>query len=329
MGKRIIASNNKFKERRGNLKGLKRQPLPRSKRENQIEARSNNLRHFNKTRRSVANQARQRLGYDFDCDYMTDRSKKLGEIVLKNEKHPQLFSIPINEGIVERFFEAPKFVIKKFDTCFDGAKHRHQKTQYILMALFEEGPVLFEFYDHLKYDFNKFSEDDFNIGFFVLLQGKDYLHLKRYDSLSLQDHTQLFDEDGNVAMKYVSSKNCPNMPHSHTYSIRHAVIFSGKDHIGHEDRKPEQKYANIKMAVRSWKKKLHIVDLDKQFSEHMTIGQIYDQLKEFQGNLSFDDVCKKVAKMKEMKKQQISIGGNEWNSTNSQKASKIQSQQKE
>ena len=319
----------KFSQRKENLVGVKQQPLPRDKRERKIEQLELKMKHFNKERKKVAHDARQQLGYNFDVDYATDTKLKLGDIALKNEKHPQRFSIPMNEGLVDRFIKAPKFVIKQFDSLFDGANHKHQKTQYLLMAPFEEGPVLFEFYNHLKYKHNQYSEDNFNIGFFALLQGKDYLHLKRYDSLSLQTHTQRFDDEGNIVMKYNLSKNCPNLPHSHNYNIRHAVIFSGVDHIGHEDRQVEQKYANYETAVREWKKKLHIVELNKQFSDKLTIGQIYDKLKQFQGNLSFDDICKKITKMTQTENCQKKHGGDGWNLANSQKTSKDQSKQKE
>lgn len=306
-------SNKKYNQRRANLSGVKQQPLPRNKRERQIQQLTLDMQHFNKVRKSVVHKARQKLGYDFNRDYMTNPNLTLGDIALKNEKHPQRFSIPMDEGIVERFINAPKYVIKKVDSFIKGENCAHEKTQYLCMATLEEGPVLFEFYQHVKYPYEEYSTKNFNIGFFALLQGTDYFHINRYDSLSLQGHTKVFDEDGNIIMKFISKAACKNRPHSHPYDIRFAVLFTGKDSVGHEDRQPEQKYANYETAVRAWKKKLHVVELNKQFSDDMKIGEIYDMLKDFE----------------QKKSQQKQNGGKAWNSNNSQKTSKIQSQQKE
>lgn len=307
-------SRNKFDQRRTSLVGVKRRPLPRDKRERQIQQLTLEMQHFSKTRKAVAHKARQKLGYDFDRDYMTNPNLTLGDIELKNEKHPQKISIPMDPELVERFIAAPKYVIKKFDTDFEGKNHMHHKTQYILMAALEEGPVLFEFYNHLKYPFGNFSEDNFNIGFLALLQGMDYFQISRYDSLSLQGHTQVFDDDGNIIMQFISSKNCKNMPHSHNYDIRYAVLFTGKRSLGHEDRKKEQKYSSYATAVRAWKKKFHVYELNHQFSDDMKIGQIYDILREREAKIQA---------------KQHKNGGDLWNSTNSQKTSKDQSKQKE
>lgn len=335
MGKNNNHANNKAKysQRRDNLVGVKNQPLPRSKRENQIKQLSIEMQHFDKCMKKAKHIARVKLGYNFDTDYMTDKSKTLGEIELKNDKHPQEFAIQMDMKTVKRFIDAPKFVVKKVDSHIVGERHSHDKTQYVCVAVLEEGSVVFEFYKHIKYPNGTYCEDNYNIGFFALLQGKDYFHINRYDSLSLKGHTRVFDDSGNIVMQFVSYANAKDQPHSHPYDIRFSVLFSGQRHIGHEDRKEEQKYANCDTAMRAWMKKLHIVELGKQFSDDMTIGEICDQLKEFQGNLSYEEICKKAIKFQEKEKMQQYIktlgGGVEWNSTNSLEKSATQSQQKE
>lgn len=272
-------SNKKYNQRRDNLVGLKQQPVPRNKRERQIQELTKDMQNFEKVRKCVAHKARQRLGYDFEHEYMTNKKLALGDIVIKNEKHPQCFSIPMDPKTVKRFVDAPKYVIKTVSSIIKGEKYYHEKTQHICMAVLDEGPVLFDFYNHLKYPYGKFSEDNFNIGLFALLQGSDYFHINRYDSLSLQGHTRVFDDQGNIIMKFISKDACKNKPHSHSYDQRFAVLFSGKEHVGHEDRKEEQKYSSYETAIRAWKKKLNIVELKRTFSDDMTIGEIYDQLK--------------------------------------------------
>lgn len=310
------ANSKKFNQRRDNLVGLKRQPLPRNKRERQIEQLSIDLQHFDKVKKQVAHKVRQKLGYDFNRDYTTNPNLKLEDIIIKNEKHPQRFSIPMDTKIVEKFIAAPKYIIKSVDSLIKGENHLHEKTQHICMALLDEGPMLFEFYNHLKYPYEAYSEENFNIGFFALLQGSDYFHINRYDSLSLQGHTRVFDDEGNVIMKFISRDACKNKPHSHPYDLRYAVLFTGKDSVGHEDRKVEQKYSSYETAVRAWKKKLNVHELNKSFSDDMTIGEIYEQLKIFE----------------EKKNKQViknNHGGEKWNSKNFQSKSKTQSQQKE
>ena len=299
------ANSKKFNQRRDNLVGLKRQPLPRNKRERQIEQLSTDLQNFNKVRKQVAYKVRQKLGYDFNRDYTTNPNLKLEDIIIKNEKHPQRFSIPMDTKIVEKFIAAPKYIIKSVDSLIKGENHLHEKTQHICMALLDEGPMLFEFYNHLKYPYGAYSEENFNIGFFALLQGSDYFHINRYDSLSLQGHTRVFDDEGNVIMKFISRDACKNKPHSHPYDLRYAVLFTGKDSVGHEDRKVEQKYSSYETAVRAWKKKLNVHELNKSFSDDMTIGEIYEQLKMFE-----------TKKNKQALKN--NHGGEKWNSTNYQ-----------
>lgn len=311
-------TNKKYSQRRDNLVGVKRQPLQSSKRTRQIEQLTIEMEHFNKVRKQVAYKARQKLGYDFERDYMTNKKLTLGDIVLKNEKHPQRFSIPMDERIVERFIAAPKYVIKKVDSFIKGENFAHEKTQYLCMATLEEGPVLFEFYHHIKYPYGEYSEKNFNIGFFALLQGEDYFHINRYDSLSLQGHTKVFDDEGNVVMKFISKSECKNRPHSHPYDIRFAVLFPGKNSVGHEDRVNEQKYASFDTAVRAWMKKFHIFELKKQFSDDMEIGEIYETLK-----------IVEQTKNAQKSNQKNNNGGKVWNSTNLQKTSKTQSKQKE
>ena len=165
------ANTKKFSQRRDNLVGLKRQPLPRNKRERQIKELSSDLKNFDKVLKSVSYAVREKLGYDFNKDYATNKNLTLGDIVLKNEKHPQRFSIPMQSHIVQKFINAPKYIIKSVDSVIKGETHVHEKTQHLCMAVFDDGPVLFEFYNHLKYPYGKYSESNFNIGFFALLQG--------------------------------------------------------------------------------------------------------------------------------------------------------------
>ncbi len=310
------ANTKKFSQRRDNLVGLKRQPLPRNKRERQIKELSSDLKNFDKVLKSVSYAVREKLGYDFNKDYATNKNLTLGDIVLKNEKHPQRFSIPMQSHIVQKFINAPKYIIKSVDSVIKGENHLHEKTQHICMAVLDEGPMLFEFYNHLKYPYGAYSEENFNIGFFALLQGADYFHINRYDSLSLQGHTKVFDDDGNVVMKYISREASKNKPHSHPYDIRYAVLFTGKDSVGHDDRRTEQKYSSYETAVRAWMKKLNVISLNKTFSDDMTIGEIYEELKLFEAK-----------KSKQFAKKQY--GGEKWNSKNFQSNSKTQSQQKE
>lgn len=319
----IMAKNNnryknqkKYSQRRDNLVGVKRQPLPRNKRERQIQQLSLEMEHFNKVKKQVAYKVRQKLGYDFNSEYTTNPDQKLEDIVIRNEKHPQRFSIPMDPQIVEKFIAAPKYIIKSVDSLIKGENHLHEKTQHICMAVLDEGPMLFEFYNHLKYPYGAYSEENFNIGFFALLQGADYFHINRYDSLSLQGHTKVFDDDGNVVMKYISREASKNKPHSHPYDIRYAVLFTGKDSVGHDDRRTEQKYSNYETAVRAWMKKLNVISLNKTFSDDLTIGEIYEELKRFEAK-----------KSKQFAKKQY--GGEKWNSKNFQSNSKTQSQQKE
>ena len=56
----------KYSQRRDNLVGVKRQPLPRNKRERQIQQLSLEMEHFNKVKKQVAYKVRQKLGYDFN-----------------------------------------------------------------------------------------------------------------------------------------------------------------------------------------------------------------------------------------------------------------------
>lgn len=326
--KRKNKQNQKFTQRRDNLVGVKSTPIPRGKRENQIKQLSIEMQHFDKSLKKAKHVARVKLGYNFDTDYMTDPSKTLGEIELKNDKHPQEFAIQMDTKLVQRFIDAPKFVLKKVDSHIVGERHSHDKTQYVCVAVLEEGPVIFEFYKHIKYPNGTYCEDNYNIGFFALLQGKDYFHINRYDSLSLKGHTRVFDDNGNIVMQFVSYANAKDQPHSHPYDIRFSVLFSGQRHIGHEDRHEEQKYADCETAMRAWMKKLHIVDLNKQISDCVTIGEIYDKLKQFQGNLSYEEICAKVKKMQEKEKFQNNFGGEKWNSSSSQSKSKTQSKQK-
>lgn len=310
------ANTKKFSQRRDNLVGLKRQPLPRNKRERQIKELSSDLKNFDKVLKSVSYAVREKLGYDFNKDYATNKNLTLGDIVLKNEKHPQRFSIPMQSHIVQKFINSPKYIIKSVDSVIKGETHVHEKTQHLCMAVLDEGPVLFEFYNHLKYPYGKYSEINFNIGFFALLQGSDYFHINRYDSQSLQGHTKVFDDKGNIVMQFVSRDACKNKPHSHSYDIRHAVLFTGKDSVGHEDRKNEQRYSSYETAVRAWMKKLNVISLNKTFSDDLTIGEIYEELKLFEAK-----------KSKQLAKKQY--GGEKWNSKNFQSNSKTQSQQKE
>lgn len=323
----------KYEQRQANLVGVKKQPLSRSKRENQIHQLTIELQHFEKAKKKAKHVARVKLGYNFDTDYMMDKSKTLGDVELQNDKHPQHFAIQMEMETVQRFIDAPKFVLKKICSHIVGERHSHDKTQYVLMAALDEGPVLFEFYKHNKYPNGAFCKDNYNVGFFALLQGKDYFHINRYDSLSLQGHTRVFDDKGNVVMKFVSYANSKNQPHSHPYDIKFSVLFSGRHHVGHEDRVDEQRYADCDTAARAWMKKFHIVELNKEFDDAMSIGEIYDQLREFQGNLNYEEICKKATKQKEKQKIQEylqTIGGEkEWNLTNSQKTSADQSKQKE
>ena len=66
-------TQNKYSQRRDNLVGLKRQPLPRNKRERQIKELSSDLKNFDKVLKSVSYAVREKLGYDFNKDYATNQ----------------------------------------------------------------------------------------------------------------------------------------------------------------------------------------------------------------------------------------------------------------
>lgn len=280
-----IANNKKYSQRTQGLSGVKVQPVPRTRKERQIAQLTYALEHFEKVKKQVTHEVCKKLGYDFNRDYTVDPNLKLDEIILKNEKHPQRFSIPMDPAIVEKFKKAPKYIIKTVDSVFKGEKHFHEKTQYLCIALLDEGPMLFEFYRHLKYPYGAYSQENFNIGFSGLLHGTDYFHIDRYDSVSLQGHTQVFDQNGDVVMNFVSRQASQNKPHSHPYDLRYAVLFKGKDSVGHEDRHDEQKYSSYETAVRAWKKILNIHELSQTFSGNVTIGEIYDELKKIESEL--------------------------------------------
>jgi len=108
------ANTKKYSQRRDNLVGLKRQPLPRNKRERQIKELSSDLKNFDKVLKSVSYIVREKLGYDFNKDYATSNNLTLGDIVLKNEKHPQRFSIPMQPHIVQKFINVFRRLLQRY-----------------------------------------------------------------------------------------------------------------------------------------------------------------------------------------------------------------------
>ncbi len=288
MSKRSHNHNNtKCSQRRDNLVGLKNVPRSKEQTRNDYICFKNKLENFQKYLKIYSKHVISKLGFDFNKEFCVDPNKTLGEVGLKFQKVPQKFSIPVDPDLVKRFIDAPKYILKTFDSSFKGDINMHEKTQMLCCAVMDEGVMLFEFYAHRKYpEKDPDQELHYNVGVYAILHGSQYFHIDRYDNYSEYGHRRLFDNKGRLSLEMVSKKVFENKGHTHPYNQKFAVLYTGKEHVGHEDRVVQTRYSSFATAVRAWKKKFNIQDKVLTFDDDMTFAQIEEEIRQLESKKS-------------------------------------------
>ncbi|MEG1499680.1 MAG: hypothetical protein RR400_01225 [Clostridia bacterium] len=204
--------------------------------------------NFEKELVEVSNLAINKLGYDFNRFYTAPLDLKISEFKFTEEICPQTFSVPISAECAEEIIRIPKFLVKKEkveildknEEASGNAKvHKKYIENYLYVGNTSKGPVLLVLRKHVKNPYQN-GDKKMNISFYLLMQGKDYVHQYRYDNETKKKEYKCFDEGGMLTQRMIKTIGS----HSHKYNIKHAVIYPMN--VAHEDANSAPYFASLK-----------------------------------------------------------------------------------